>query len=1735
MTPPTPSTVTASIREALLKYVDSSFWLRDPLLRSERRRLLTDEYALLSDPLIEPVLPYEWTQPALKAGVAAGLEPEMAGLLVESVFDRPDADGIRLGEHQEEALKVSLGDDVARNPIITTGTGSGKTEAFLLPILGRLLRESEHWESAREPNWWWESESRRWSPLRRADRPAALRALVLYPTNALVEDQLVRLRRAVRNIRQKGGPHLWFGRYTSAAPGGTKMPGALGGGGVAENSVRAIAQELGRLTKEFDSFGDNPELRDQLQDPRHDELITRWDMITTPPDVLVTNYSMLNVMLMRTLEQPIFEKTRQWLEADPNNAFTLVIDELHLYRGTTGTEIGMILRNLMLRLGLAPDSPQLRIIGTSASLGEQGKDYLQDLFGVPRDTFSIISGNRPEVPAYDLPVRSLEDALGSAELPSLVASACRDESGQIRATRSSTIAERLLGDPEADLEPIWQALAALDKPAVTFRSHLFTRTMRGIWACSNFSCDQIPVPRSNIGRLFSRPQRFCSCGGRVLELLFCTSCGEVSLGGWVQEPNSREMFLGPEPPDVRAFVPRANQRNSAEYRWYWPQTDISKRQKWEVAGGEEGKVTFQFNRAHYDPLLGLLDFAGTGPATGTLLAGNKGADRTAPALPTRCPRCDHSFPQFGLAEGRVRSPIWDQTQVASEVARLVVTNLFDSLPDEKSRKTIVFSDSRDEAARLSLGLKLEHYQDVLRQLVGRALEDVPPSDADVLALLSERKLPADLRSRAFDLEDRFPDVAAAYQFRARGRATDEDLSAIAEFEETVPDVQLSWPSLVANVGKRLVELGIPPGGPRAGLLTLDDAGTPWYEAFEPPEPGMWTPASVETRERFERKYRGALAMSLGELLTGADGRDLEGTHVAWFEIDGVSTELMEPVSSALRLMLMGGRWTPEEQTQVRRSLLTVHVKDYLERYAEKNKLETNRLVSEVSAVLEPLLQENKVPLDSVTLPISIRPPTGDFWECSFCGRIHLHRSGNTCVRPGCPGDLDEQSMDETAGLDYIGWLAQKKPRRLAAEELTGQTSPPEEARRRQRAFKGVLYPEPDENPLTSELDVLSVTTTMEAGVDIGALQATVMGNMPPQRYNYQQRVGRAGRAGQVFSFATTIARDRSHDDYYFQHPERITGDIPPAPFIDVDRESVVRRVIAAEILRRGFRSLSNAPDPWGDSVHGEFGTVAKWDERRAGVEHWILASPEITKVIQRLAAFTGVTDIAGTKSWASSTLLEEIDEAVENPSLTQTALSERLAAAGVLPMFGFPTGVRTLYETNQYGTVTPNEITTRPLDQAVSLLAPGAKVVKDGWIHTVDGFAFPSRYGAKGRNVLGRKVVVYRCQSCGATTFDTSRLRDSSSKYGNPCPVCGSILEPTDVYQPLGFRTNPKEKTDGKYTSFSESSAHEPTLCWVDLPAESLRIGNMRTWALPDQQIVTINDNRGQKYEFLRENDGSYVARTSTLDEGSALRGAIGDIRITDALLIQGVGLDIPGGVVHTRRDVCPAGLPALYSFAEALRRAARSKLDIDPSELTAGIQMRLDEGHQTALIYLADTLENGAGYANELGSYEVLSAVMDELVGTVAESWNHPHHLGCDSSCPDCLRSWDNQWIHPYLDWRLALDVAHLLRSDGLPEGGWNELTERSARAFCQAFDGVLDGLHLGEIRGYPAIVTRNTIAIVGHPLYPRTGAGLSAEQQNAEASAREQSGIRRVLWTDARELRARPDKVWAALAEDF
>src|SRR5690606_7942689 len=104
-------------------------------------------------------------------------------------------------------------------------------------------------------------------------------------------------------------------------------------------------------------------------------------------------------------------------------------------------------------------------------------------------------------------------------------------------------------------------------------------------------------------------------------------------------------------------------------------------------------------------------------------------------------------------------------------------------------------------------------------------------------------------------------------------------------------------------------------------------------------------------------------------------------------------------------------------------------------------------------------------------------------------------------------------------------------------------------------------------------------------------------------------------------------------------------------------------------------------------------------------------------------------------------------------------------------------------------------------------------------------------------------------------------------------------------------------------------------------------------------------------------------------------------------------------------------------------------------------------------------TLENGAGFASELGRPEVLEAVVHEVASALQGFWTSEGH-DCSTSCPDCLRSWDNRHLHPILDWRLAVDIAELCLGKDLDLQRWEALARRAASNFVAAYRGALDGL---------------------------------------------------------------------------
>ncbi|MCH7534646.1 MAG: DEAD/DEAH box helicase [Bacteroidetes bacterium] len=434
------------IRNKFILYVQTAFGTRFPSLEQERENLLKRLGVLNQEPWIEPIIRFESSNKTIESLLTDDLpgynqnQLELfKGLVSAGLFGLNE-----LYTHQYKMLNKSLG---GKHCVVTAGTGSGKTEAFLLPLFAQILKEVPSWAPPGKPHdnlndWWinedWQNECRDkkespWLPQRGHEkRPAAVRALIVYPMNALVEDQLTRLRKSLDSKsatewmnQNANGNKIYLGRYNGSTPVAgdmLKRPSPKKGiRSVNKNKLNKLisalkeTQSAANAAEEYanDPSNEDPDKHDGIyffSKLDGSEMRSRWDMQHSPPDILITNFSMLSIMMMREYDEPIFEKTRSWLAAEDveedarkeekkNRIFQLVIDELHLYRGTAGAEVAYLLRLLLMRLGLHPDHPQLRILAASASLeadNPKSKEFLSEFFG--SNNIEVIEGKQIPLP-----------------------------------------------------------------------------------------------------------------------------------------------------------------------------------------------------------------------------------------------------------------------------------------------------------------------------------------------------------------------------------------------------------------------------------------------------------------------------------------------------------------------------------------------------------------------------------------------------------------------------------------------------------------------------------------------------------------------------------------------------------------------------------------------------------------------------------------------------------------------------------------------------------------------------------------------------------------------------------------------------------------------------------------------------------------------------------------------------------------------------------------------------------------------------------------------------------------------------------------------------------------------------------------------------------------------------------------------------------------------------------------
>ncbi|MFH1417991.1 MAG: helicase-related protein [Planctomycetota bacterium] len=1101
--------------------------------------------------------------------------------------------------------------------------------------------------------------------------------------------------------------------------------------------------------------------------------------------------------------------------------------------------------------------------------------------------------------------------------------------------------------------------------------------------------------------------------------------------------------------------------------------------------------------------------------------------------------------------------------MAQVLSDAVLREIGTSSPD--AQKLVVFSDSRQDAAKLSAGMRFAHYRDALRQAMTLEIGRQGVGALAYIAQVSGQQITPEGQELAGAFEAANPaDALVVERGHNPARANQQCMQYPGlPYQQAAQMIQTraaQGPFPISHVthdaALELLRHGMNPGGYGQEIVWREPQSQvgSWRDLYNwPPNgvptertPAQLTPEQADHLERIRRQSR----REAMDIVFASGRRSLESLCIAYVTTDRLPHPAPSPLVQQAAdgtIRLLGSRKKLSTHDAASQQNVPAYVRNYLHAVAQQNGHNPNTFETDVLNYLDAAGCLNQHVLQVQALCLVRASDT--IRECPRCRMVHLHAAGGVCVDCQSPLGAPQQLTAALVASDYYSFLASTGNLfRLNCEELTGQTNKADGGKR-QRLFQNITLPPPEEIEITDAVDLLSVTTTMEAGVDIGGLLAVMMANMPPMRFNYQQRVGRAGRRGAGLSVALTLCRGRSHDDYYFQRPERITADPPPQPYVDVSRTAILRRVLVKEVLKKAFVDLNLFPGGQADSVHGEFGPALAWGlpANNQGqtiadlVTDWIQNNQaEIVRIRDVLLAFTDpqlVVQGQALVNYVSHDLVLTVTNAANDPNLTQHWLAERLANVGLLPMFGFPTRVRFLFHDRPgMAHEWPPErgVVDRDLDIAISQFAPRAETVKDGLIHTSVGVV---DYQPQGNQVveipnpLGPARSIGFCRRCQAV--------DDGANPAPACQVCGATTQDMPGYEriqlsePKGFRTWYGRTRDFEGLFEWTPRASRPKMGIAQL--QGVQRANFEVWS--DQATVfVVNDNNGYLFHFEKLAQGeTWVVQDALAQVGvnnPPLAGgipmdvrALASIKPTDVMVL-GIS-NWPAGLVFSPMDLnCRA---ALYSFGFLLRRAAAVRLDIDERELKVGLRVFQDSsGNVAGQVFVSDSLENGAGYSSHLGSPVEAEDLLRFMVGQNGTAFYNPliapgHAVECHTSCPDCLRDFFNLPFHNILDWRLGLDLARLALDVNAQIDFIVPYWQQLLPAVCPPYFAAQPGWQAVNFGGIPA-GTRGIVAeIITHPLWCREVNNMHPQLATAQAQAIA-SGATDVRFKSIFELLRRP-----------
>lgn len=1422
----------------------------------------------LADPVFEATFSWQPADQSMEQLAASGVLHEDLVAAMDAAEGEAQFPRARLPfRHQLQAWNA-LQERTPRSVVVSSGTGSGKTECFLVPILDDLVRQSA------------------------ASGPlTGVRALFLYPLNALINSQRDRLRAWTQAL----GGRVRFCLYNGTTP--QSLPA---------DQERRYPQEVGA--------------RDTLRD--------------APPPILVTNATMLEYMLVRQEDRPILDGSRGKLR-------WIVLDEAHTYVGSQAAEIALLLRRVLHAFGVK--SEEVRFIATSATIGtagdpaaaEQLRAYLASIAGISTEQITVVQGDRqiPELAAVDrsaeVPELGRLAAMEPEERHDVLARAPRFRALRDRLTeRPATLRQlsELLFDDSSE-EARARGLQLLDLarhahsdgvPLLPLRGHIFHRTQRGLWACCSSACPGrkalgLEDPSWPFGKTFIEHRETCdACKSLVFELVLCTRCGAEYLA-------ARRIVSGQATHYAAAPVLSASGGEESFDDMLDDDDD---------GGDRPSKVEHNLRR-----LLGRYradeaeDHAAARPVRFDRETGRHGDSGDVSLIEVGIRRSHANLYCAHCKSGEKRPgdllrPIRTGGPFHLGVAIPTLLEFSPPLDPPRSRpfagrRTITFSDSRQGTARFALKSQFDAERNFVRSHIYHLVESLrPPPEMRQSAELKLAELEPTLPGlppgvRAL-VEKEVAELKQVLAGSAGGTSWARAIGSLAasptfinwlapQWRERINDPsRLAHFMLLREFARRptrqnsletlgLVRvyysalkgaLSVPADARRVGLdvdgwrdllkLLLDFvARANSAVLFDPPEALRWMGTKIRPRALlgpeaesgddkgvflwpYVRKggrasrFVGLLASTFDLRLDSQDDRlAIQGLlAAAWEQLHTLSLLRRGEAGSHLDLE------STVELTTVDRAWFCPVTRRVLDTtFCERSPFPLGQEFKRGSELIMPRLPH----------PF---PESGDRLGAPLPdGAIEAWLESDPAVRAARERGIWSDFSDRLVGFSSYFRVgehsAQQGPARLSELE---------------REFKD------------GKLNLLSCSTTMEMGVDIGGLSTVAMNNAPPSPANFLQRAGRAGRRGETAAVSLTMCKSQPHGEAIFRDPLWPFTTPIHVPSVSLQSERIVQRHINALVLthfliERGSNALRLTmtgffePTSATASSHAEL--FCRW-------LHDPPSSDLLDEGIRQLTHGSCLGGLAGAQlllrtegalSAVAEPWLRELDalkaslDEVGGPpaatgavSAAQLAISRQLerlrgeyllselSTRGFLPGHGFPTGLVPFIHSNidqlkreraarerrraqrNDGSTGEREdspyrrggFPTRSLPTAIREYAPGSIIVIDGEVHESAGVTLNWHLppGDQPHTELQAFRHAWMCKSCGAAGTSAIRV--------DVCEICRNPrLKQVHYLQPAGFAVQIAARPTNILESATYIPARDPWISagrgiWHDLPRPEL-------------------------------------------------------------------------------------------------------------------------------------------------------------------------------------------------------------------------------------------------------------------------------------------------------------------------